>query len=530
MTVTVGIRSHTGGDAPDDAVIELQDVFCVHRTDEGDAAALQGTTLAVTRGELVCVLGPSGAGKSTLLRVIAGLQAPSAGIVRVLDRDIGRLPARVRARLRHRKVGFLGQHADALLSPDLRVRDVIALPLAVRGVRRRAVGARVRELLSAAGLGERDDALTDELSGGERQRVALCAALAHRPELLLADEPTGELDPASAEQVRVLIAALARGEGTTVLIVSHDPASASFADRSVRMRDGRVVEDRGARGGGLVIGRGGWLHLPPDLVSAAGIGSRVRVQLAGEGLLVSPAGTAEGPQRPSNERSPASVPDERDWGAATLELRSVSRSRGGPAQRRTVIDALSATVAPQRLTVIRGVSGAGKTTLVRLLAGLDRPDSGELLLDGAALGKLDAEHLAAVRRERIGYLPQEPNPVGFLSAEENVVLALRLRGWSPRAAAERAAVVLSWVGLSDRQLQRVSRLSGGETQRVALARALASARGLLIVDEPTSRLDRVNARAVAELLATAAGIDSQTVVCATHDPDLIDVADAVIEL
>jgi putative ABC transport system ATP-binding protein len=120
--------------------------------------------------------------------------------------------------------------------------------------------------------------------------------------------------------------------------------------------------------------------------------------------------------------------------------------------------------------------------------------------------------------------------VGFLTAEENVVLVLRVRGWNESAAAERAAVALARVGLADRAGQRVSRLSAGEAQRVALARALASARGLLIVDEPTSRLDGVNAGAVADLLATAASEDGQTVVCATHDQDVIRRADDAVAM
>src|SRR5262249_55592635 len=158
--------------------VALRDVFCVHRTNEGDAAALQGATLSVRRGESVCVLGPSGAGKTTLLRVIAGLQTPSAGAVRVLGRDIGRASARTRARIRHESIGLLGQHSGSSLSPDLALRDCVALPLALRaagrGVRRR----RAEELLDAAGLLHQAGAPPDVLSGGERQRAALCMAIA----------------------------------------------------------------------------------------------------------------------------------------------------------------------------------------------------------------------------------------------------------------------------------------------------------------------------------------------------------------
>ena len=182
------------------------------------------------------------------------------------------------------------------------------------------------------------------------------------------------------------------------------------------------------------------------------------------------------------------------------------------------------------MTAITGRSGAGKTTLLKLVAGLDHPSSGQVTLDGDPLGDRNGEQLASLRRERIGYLSQEPAPIGFLSAEENAVLILRIRGWDADAAAERAATALTRAGLADRARQRVYRLSAGEAQRLALARALASARGLLIVDEPTSRQDENNARAVAALLAAAAHEEGQTVICATHDPAVIRRADHVVVL
>jgi len=513
-----------------EAVVELRDVFCVHRTNEGDAAALAGTNLELTRGELLCVLGPSGAGKSTLLRVVAGLQPPSAGVVRVLGRDIGRMPARSRSRLRHELVGFLGQHTETALSPDLRMRDAVGLPLALRGVPRRERRRRVDELFEAAALADRADALPGELSGGERQRFALCAALAHRPALLLADEPTGELDDASAGATRTLIVELTRTSGTSVILVTHDPATAELADRTLVIRDGRIVGDR--RGGqeALVIDDG-WLRLPADLLTQAGIGRRARVRPAQDGVIVTRVHGDSGSHRPAG---PAAAHDQPrppvPWVPVQVGLCSVARTYGSGLTRRDVLGGLTHEFAPGRMTAVTGRSGAGKSTLLRLVAGLDRPSSGQVTLDGSPLGDRDHEQLASLRRERIGYLSQEPAPIGFLSAEENAALALRIRGWDTGAAAERAAMALTRAGLADRARQRVGRLSAGEAQRLALARALASARGLLIVDEPTSRQDEGNARAVTALLAAAAREDGQTVICATHDPVVIGQADHVVVL
>ncbi len=528
--------SHTASGDPDARAVWLRDVFCVHRSGQGDAAALQGTNLELACGELLCVLGRSGAGKSTLLRVIAGLQPPSAGAVVVLGQDIGRISARARARLRHRRLGLLAQSPDRALAPARPAGRAVELPLALRGVPPHTRRARVDELLTATGLRNRAGSLPAELSGGERQRVALCAALAHRPALLLADEPTGELDEPSAQAVRELIASLARDEGTSVIVASHDAAMARIADRSVRLAGGRVVAER--RGGGeeaLVIDARGWLALPAELLARAGLDARVHVHAAaaGSGLTLSAAG-GDGSYASAGARAPSARPlraraTGRDHRPALVALRAAARRYGSASAGRVVLAGLTHEFATGALTVVSGRSGSGKTTLLRLLALLDRPDSGELLIDGQPLDGADRERLASVRRARIGYMPPAPAPAGFLSAHESIALALRVRGASRPAAAAGAREALALVGLTELATQRLARLSAGETQRVALARALASARGLLIADEPTSRLDELGAGAVAQLLAGAAA-DGHTVICASHDPAVIARADALLAL
>ena len=504
---------------PSVATVDVRDVFRIHRTAEGDAAALQGLTLTVREGELVCVLGPSGAGKSTLLRIVAGIEPPSAGDVRVAGFDVGRMGPGARAAVRRLQIGFLAERSGATLPPDLTIADCVALPLRVRGAANDVVSARVQELLTASGLENRRGALPHELSGGERQRVALCAAIAHRPALLLADEPTGELDDAGARTVRRAIAELVRDTGLSAIVVSHDPEAANDADRVVRIRDGRVVEDRRSeQDEGLVIGRDGWVRLPSELIARAGIGRRVTVRAEAAGLVVTGIPEPPGGDDAQPATAAASMPS---YPQTTVVIRGVRRAFG----RRVVLDGLDATFAPGRLTVVTGRSGSGKTTLLRILAGLDRPDAGAVEIDGKALGG-DPEALAAIRRGRIGYLAQEPVPIAFLSAVENLELSLTLKGVDRTPARELAAATLAAVGLADRAEQRVERLSAGERQRVALARALAGARGLLIVDEPTSRVDEPTALAIGELLASC----GQTVICASHDPLLADRADAVLSL
>jgi putative ABC transport system ATP-binding protein len=193
-----------------------------------------------------------------------------------------------------------------------------------------------------------------------------------------------------------------------------------------------------------------------------------------------------------------------------------------------VLDGLDATIHPGRLTVVTGPSGSGKTTLLHLIAGLDLADAGEVVVLGTPIQSLDREARAAFRRDHIALVAQEPPLVPFLSVRENVELYLGLRGAS--SDGDRAQETLAAVGLTELAEQRVSRLSTGEQERVAIARALASEPDLLIADEPTARLDYANALAIGALLSRIARDRGIAVLCATHDPALIEQADVELRL
>ncbi len=504
------------------AAIELKDVFRVHSTPEGDAAALQGLSLRVAEGEVLAVLGPSGSGKSTLLRLLAGLERPSAGLVRVHGEDLGKLPARGLARYRSALLGYADQHYARALAPELTARDLVAVQLGLRGQARAERLRRADTLLERVGLADKRSRRPGQLSGGEQQRVALCAALAHSPTVFLADEPTGELDAATADQVYDVLSELVREHGCTTVIVSHDPESARIADRIVRIRDGRVSEEWSRETGDsdtIVVGRGGWLRLPEELLLRAGIGTKATARFDAGGVLVTPVG-----ERPEQVSDTVPVSDTSAAARVVVDARGLRKGYGAT----PVLDGLDVELRSGRLHAVTGPSGSGKTTLLHLLAGLELPDAGSVTVDGVELTSLDRAGRAALRRAKIAYVGQQAGLVPHLSALENVELTLALRGLEEGRFA--ALEALESVGLGERTTQRVDRLSQGERARVAIARAIASRPAVLLADEPTSRLDGANAISVAVLLARLAQSTGAAVVCATHDPLVIEQAESQISL
>lgn len=228
-------------EAPPDVVIEAKGLYHIYRETSLETIALRGADLALVRGTWTSVMGPSGSGKSTLLHVLAGLVEPSGGSVMIDGQDLTRLPPAERDKRRRSWIGVVLQRDN--LHPLLDVAENVALPLRIDGRSGSEVKRTVSELLERVGLSDRSRHMTRELSGGEAQRVAIAVALASRPEVLLADEPTGELDEATAADVLDLVAAIREEVGTTIMTVTHNAAVAARADRRVTMRDGVVVAD-----------------------------------------------------------------------------------------------------------------------------------------------------------------------------------------------------------------------------------------------------------------------------------------------
>ena len=469
----------------------------IHPSTGGPVAALRGLDLHVEVGEVAAVLGPSGSGKSTLLRLVAGLDRPSAGRLTVLGRDLTDASDAELDEHRRMRVGAVEQHYRRALSPYVPMAEAIALPLALRGVPRKERAARVGELLGRVGLADRAGAYRHQLSGGEQQRIAFAVALASRPALLLADEPTGELDGATAETILEALRDLVRAEGTTCLIVTHDELVERVADRVIHLADGRAVAER--------VGRPG---------------SETLAVRDAQGWLAPPL------PKPSTPGTPAIRPE---LGADAVVLERVLRRYGTDALGTLGLPPTSAAFRRGGFHVVTGPSGSGKSTLLRLVTGLDRPTDGRVVTLGTDLAELDRDALARFRAAQVGIVDQVRDLVPFLTARENVELGLAIRGVPTTEARARAVAALERVGLGDFLDRAPDGLSAGERLRVALARALAADPELLILDEPTAALDRAGARAVARLLA-ALDDGRVTILATTHDAALIEAATDRLDL
>jgi putative ABC transport system ATP-binding protein len=247
----------------DRPVIQLTRISKTYASGDLEVHALRGIDLIVGRGEFVAVMGTSGSGKSTMMNIIGCLDVPTRGHFHLDGVDVRRIDERQLARVRNRKIGFVFQSFN--LVPRTTALANVELPLAYAGVRRRDRRARARAALDVVGLGDRADHLPSQLSGGQQQRAAIARALVNKPALLLADEPTGNLDSTSTHEVMQVLGDL-HARGRTIVLITHEREVAAYADRVVTLRDGRIVEDTrtvpelrlvppvAADGAGLAIG------------------------------------------------------------------------------------------------------------------------------------------------------------------------------------------------------------------------------------------------------------------------------------
>jgi putative ABC transport system ATP-binding protein len=288
-----------------EAFIVCENLVKIYQVAEIEVVALQGLDLTVAAGEFLAIVGASGSGKSTLLNVLGGLDRPSAGRVLVDGRDLLKLPDSALDRYRRHEVGFVWQQTTRNLIPYLSAEANIELPMTVAGIGGREKRDWSRELLEAVGLWEHRRHRPAQLSGGQQQRVAIAVSLANKPRLLLADEPTGEVDSATAVEILTLLRQMNRQYGLTTIIVTHDPQVAEAVDRVVTIRDGRTSSEAVRRVTEVeaalaeqrapqfeeyvVVDAAGRLQIPPELRRELAIDERVTLTATAEGILIRPA-------------------------------------------------------------------------------------------------------------------------------------------------------------------------------------------------------------------------------------------------
>ncbi len=519
----------------------VSDAFVAYPSPAGTVMALRGLNLTVGAGERLLIEGPNGSGKSTLLRLLTGEQAVTAGTVRVAGTDLTSLSASARRRWRRASVGMIDQHARRALLPEWRVVDNVALQLRLAGVHRRSAVSRAAGTLDRLGLAHLAERSVSTLSGGEAQRVAICAAVAHDPALILADEPTGELDEEAARQVYQLLADAGQAHGAALILVSHDRRAGELVDRAVRMRDGRLAEQwlpRTGRPEAQVVDQHGWLRLPVGLLpradqAASGEQITMRasampdgdIRLTGAGPARTVAPAPHLPRYQPLSAVPVAIlpaPDRHPGSPRPILQMTAAGMRFGD---RTVFSGVDLTIRPGDFLVLRGPSGSGKSTLLGLAAGLLDPTSGSVEVAGTDWRPLDRNARAQLRQRHVAMALQSTILAEALTVGETLRFAATLRG---RSDGDDDAVAAE-LRLTALLAQPVRLLSGGERQRVAFARCLISGAALILLDEPTSQQDEAAAVAVTDAVRVATD-RGRAVLAASHDPVFLDAAGSRVDM
>jgi putative ABC transport system ATP-binding protein len=450
-------------------VAACQALVKTYATASEQVQALRGVDLSFRRGALAAVVGASGSGKSSLLRLLAGLDLPTSGKVLVNGLNLAAMsPRRLRA-VRSSTVGFVFQRPSDNFVPYLTVDE--HLRLAARATRR-VDGPGADELLDALGIAHRRDHLPEELSGGEQQRAAFAQVLTAGPAIVVADEPTAELDSRSAEDLLAVIRGLSE-HGVAFVIATHDPGVTQMADDVVELDHGRVKRDSLGSQQGIMI-------KAPELGAVAG-------------------------------------------GDSVVEVSGLTKTyRRGPEEVHA-LDEVSLRIEPGRMVGLMGRSGSGKTTLLNVLAGWERADAGSIFW----LGDLEAR-LPERRWHEIAVLPQKFGLIEELTVRENIEYPARLHG-SLESARKRVEKLLGVLGLEELEHRAPNETSVGQQQRTALARALVLRPRLLLADEPSGHQDAMWARGVLGCLRAAAA-DGTACLVATHNEEVSGYFDEVVRI
>ena len=523
--------------------VNCDNLVKIYKIADLEVVALQGLDLTVSKGDILALVGPSGAGKSTLLNVIGGLDTPSAGKVQVANYDLLAMKDKQRVTYKREMVGFVWQQPSRNLLPYLSAKENVELPMMLNKTSSADRSKRANELLGIVGLANRSDFRPNQLSGGQQQRVAIAVALANNPPLLLGDEMTGQIDSQSAAEVFATLHRVHEAFNTTIILVTHDPLVSGLVDRVIAIRDGRTSTEirrhRDELSGDVdeeewvILDQAGRLQLPKSYVDSLSLKERVKVRLEDDHVTVWPQHKVEefiklGAPEIAHFKPAYSTPI--NTNGNSLKVENVSREFDLGSEKISALKDVSFEVKAGRLVLIRGRSGCGKTTLLNIIAALDKPTKGDIIVGDSSIGQMSESEIIQYRRRQISFIFQTFGLLPFLTVEENVEIPLRLVKTPREERNARVAEVLKLVSLDHRAKHRTYELSGGEQQRVAISRALVNRPSLLLADEPTGQLDSNTGATIIRLLHEIADQFGVTVIVASHDPNVVQYADTIIEL
>jgi peptide/nickel transport system ATP-binding protein len=526
-----------------EAFVSCDNLVKIYKVANLEVVALQGLDLVVSKGEILALVGPSGSGKTTLLNVIGGLDIPSAGKVNVADYDLLAMKDNQRVIYKRDMVGFIWQQPARNLLSYLSAKENVELPMLLNGIPGNERSKRAMDLREVVGLTDRADFHPHRLSGGEQQRVAIAIALANNPPLLLGDETTGQIDSQSASEVFSTLRKLNKTFNTTVILVTHDPLISSLVDRVIAIRDGRTSTEirrrRNTVSGDVdeeewvIIDQAGRLQLPNPFVESLGLKERVKVRLEDDHVSVWPQDKVQEFIRlgaPDITHFIPKMDNKISSNGNALKIENLSRIFEMGSEEIHAVKELTFNVPAGKFVLVRGRSGSGKTTLLNLIAGLDEPTHGDIFVGNKSVVMMPDQEKIQYRRRQLGFIFQTFGLIPYLTVEENIEVPLRLVKTPRKERQERVAEVLSLVALDHRARHRTYELSGGEQQRVAISRALVNRPSVLLADEPTGQLDSNTGATIIRLLRDIADQFGVTVIVASHDPNIIEFADVILEL
>ena len=447
--------------------IRIEDLFYIYESNNQSVVALRGLHLTIQSGECLVIKGPNGSGKSTLVKLLSGYQIPTAGKIFIGDQDISDLDP---LRLRREYVASIDQRGN--LIKEITVLENVSLAYSLAGQSTSASKILAQELLEKHELSSLSERLPHQLSAGERQLVSLLAAVSTNPKVLVADEPSGELDNESAEKIYSLLKSIA-GK-TTVILVTHDDRAEFFGDRIVRIREGKLSEE--------------WL---PG---------------ASEESVVDPFGWMRVREiaHPLPTRKPKIA-------SSSREILLVANKIGLTYGSKRIFSGVNIEGARGELIALDATSGSGKSSLLRILSGIQDASEGEISIKERKINNLDRSERAELRNELISFLGQNSSDLENISLGEFIDTNLVELGSA----------------FSVRMKHPLSAFSGGERARIELLKIVAEGKPILLLDEPTSQMDERRTLEAAQVLFDYVD-NGGLVIMSTRDDIFLDAADRTI--